>query len=164
MARCFSRLIDRHVPKELSVHVVLDNLTDHVGPEVTRWLDHRARARWHLHVIPYSPSWLNLVEQWLNELTARRLRRGIFSSVRELIAAIQVWRDDWKQNPSPFLWHARAEDFIVRCVEAELCWITAHVIRRPLAGGPRRGGRCRRARPAAAVVPHSRVAAVLLWT
>ena len=110
----FFQLVDRQVPKDLSVHVVLDNLSAHMGPEVTRWLDHRARARWHLHFIPYSSSWLNLVEQWLNELTERRLRRGIFSSVGEFVAAIRAWRDHWNQNPSHFVWHARAEDIIVK--------------------------------------------------
>ena len=118
----FFKLIDRQVPKDLSVHVVLDNLSAHMGPEVTRWLDHRGRARWHLHFTPYSSSWLNLVEQWLKELTARRLRRGIFTSVGELTTAIEAWLDHWNDDPRPFVWHARAEDIIekVRRGRAEL--------------------------------------------
>jgi transposase len=108
----FFKLIDRQVPTDLTVHVVLDNLSAHLGPDVTRWLDHRARARWHLHFTPYSSSWLNLVERWFNELTARQLRRGAFSSVGDLVAAITAWSDRWNQDPKPFLWHARAEEII----------------------------------------------------
>jgi transposase len=87
----FFKLIDLHVPQGLEVHVVLDNLSAHMGPEVTRWLDHPKRARWHLHFTPTSSSWLNLVERWFKELTDRRLRRGAFSSVAELIEAIELW-------------------------------------------------------------------------
>lgn len=58
----FFKTIDAEVPKDLDVHIVLDNLSAHMGPEVTRWLDHRARRRWHLHFTPTSSSWTNLDE------------------------------------------------------------------------------------------------------
>ncbi len=97
----FFKLIDLHVPRDLEVHVVLDNLSAHMGPEVTRWLDHPKRARWHLHFIPTSSSWLNLVERWFKELTARRLRRRVFTSVDELIDAIELRAEHWNDDPSP---------------------------------------------------------------
>ena len=60
----FFKLIDLHVPAHLDIHVVLDNLSAHTAPEVQKWLAHPKRARWHLHFIPTSSSWLNLVERW----------------------------------------------------------------------------------------------------
>jgi transposase len=108
----FFRLIDLHVPRHLEVHVVLDNLSAHMGPEVTRWLDHPKRARWHLHFTPTSSSWLNLVERWFKELTDRRLRRGVFTSVDDLIDAIELWTEHWNDNPKAFVWHKTAAEII----------------------------------------------------
>src|SRR3954471_10908256 len=108
----FFKLIDLHVPRDLEVHLVLDNLSTHMSPEVTTWLDHPKRARWHLHFTPTSSSWLNLIERWFKELTDRRLRRGAFSSVAELIDAIELWTDHWNDDPKPFVWHKTAAQII----------------------------------------------------
>jgi transposase len=110
----FFKKIDRQVPRRLDVHVVLDNLSAHMGPEVTTWLADPKRARWHLHFTPTSSSWLNLVERWFNELTRRRLRRGTFSSVDQLIDAITDWAAHWNADPKPFIWHAAAADIIAK--------------------------------------------------
>src|SRR3954454_20111037 len=80
----FFKQIDAAVPRGLSVHVVLDNLSAHTAPEVKKWLAHRDRRRWHLHFTPTSSSWLNLIERWFKELTDKRLRRGAFTSVADL--------------------------------------------------------------------------------
>jgi len=108
----FFRLIDLHVPRDLEVHVVLDNLATHTAPEVTRWLDHPKRARWHLHFIPKSSSWLNLVEGWFKQLTERRLRRGVFTTVGDLVEAIELWAEHWNDDPQPFVWHTPAVEII----------------------------------------------------
>jgi transposase len=108
----FFKTIDRSVPRSLDIHVVLDNLSAHMAPEVTEWLAHPRRARWHLHFTPTSSSWLNLVERWFNELTRRRLRRGVFTSVPALVDAITVWAEHWNDDPVPFVWHAAAKDII----------------------------------------------------
>jgi transposase len=108
----FFKLIDLHVPRDLEVHVVLDNLSAHMGPEVTRWLDHPRRARWHLHFTPTSSSWVNVVERWFKELTDRRLRRGVFTSVGDLIDAIELWAEHWNDDPKPFVWHKTAAEII----------------------------------------------------
>jgi transposase len=108
----FFKLIDLHVPKHLEVHVILDNLSAHMTPEVTRWLDHPRRSRWHLHFTPTSSSWLNLVERFFNELTERRLRRGVFTSVAALVEAIELWIEHWNDNPRPFVWHKAADEII----------------------------------------------------
>jgi transposase len=110
----FFKLIDLHVPRHLEVHVVLDNLSAHMGPEVTRWLDHPKRRRWHLHFTPTSSSWLNLVERWFKELTDRRLRRGVFTSVADLVDAIELWVEHWNDNPQPFIWHKTADEIIAK--------------------------------------------------
>jgi transposase len=108
----FFKKIDRAVPRRLDIHVVLDNLSAHMGPEVTEWLADPKRARWHLHFVPTSSSWLNLVERWFNELTRRRLRRGVFTSVPALIDAITTWAGHWNTDPKPFVWRVPAQNII----------------------------------------------------
>jgi transposase len=108
----FFKLIDLHIDPEFEIHVVLDNLSAHMGPDVTGWLDHPKRTRWHLHFTPTSSSWLNLVERWFKELTDRRLRRGVLSSVSDLVDAIELWAEHWNDDPKPFVWHKTADEII----------------------------------------------------
>jgi transposase len=110
----FFKQIDATVPRGLSVHVVLDNLSAHSTPQITKWLAHRDRRRWHLHFTPTSSSWLNVIERWFKELTDRRLRRGVFTSVPELTDAITTWAEHWNHNPQPFIWKATADDIITK--------------------------------------------------
>jgi transposase len=110
----FFKHIDAAVPTDLDVHVILDNLSTHSAPEITRWLGHPDRARWHLHFTPTSSSWLNLVERWFKELTDKALRRGRFTSVAELSAAITTWAEHWNHDPRPFIWKATAETIIAK--------------------------------------------------
>lgn len=110
----FFKFIDLHVPADLEVHVVLDNLSAHKAPEVNKWLAHPKRSRWHLHFTPTSSSWLNLVEGWFKQLTDRRLRRGAFNSVDALIEATEIWAEHWNDNPAPFVWHKTAEEIITK--------------------------------------------------
>ena len=110
----FFKLIDLHVPRDLAVHVVLDNLSAHMSEEVTTWLDHAKRRRWHLHFIPTSSSWLNLVERWFKEITDKRLRRGRFNSVAELVDAMELWAEHWNDDPRPFVWTKTAEDIMTK--------------------------------------------------
>jgi transposase len=106
----FFKLIDASVDPDLEIHVVLDNLSAHKSPELTRWLAHPRRKRWHLHFTPTSSSWLNVIERWFRELTERRLRRGSFSSVNELLDAIYDWAAHWNRDPKPFIWHKTAAE------------------------------------------------------
>ena len=110
----FFKQIDAAVPRGLSVHVVLDNLSAHSTPQIKKWLAHRDRRRWHLHFTPTSSSWLNLIERWFKELTDRRLRRGTFTNVKELSDAITTWAEHWNTDPKPFIWKATAEDIITK--------------------------------------------------
>jgi len=110
----FFKQIDATVPRGLAVHVVLDNLSAHSTPEIKKWLAHRDRRRWHLHFTPTSSSWLNLIERWFKELTDRRLRRGVFTSVHDLSQAITTWAEHWNADPKPFIWKATADNIITK--------------------------------------------------
>jgi len=79
----FLKTIDRQVPKDLQIHLILDNYATHKHEEVRKWLD--KHPRFHLHFTPTSSSWLNLVERWFRELTDKALRRGVFHSVPDLV-------------------------------------------------------------------------------
>ena len=114
----FFKTIDRDTPRSLDIHVVLDNLSAHKAPEVTEWLARPRQARWHLHFTPTSSSWLNLIEGWFAQLTGKRLRRGSFMSLDHLTDAIQLWVDEWNQNPKPFTWTARPEDILTKIERA----------------------------------------------
>ena len=111
----FFKQLDKSVPRDLAIHVVLDNLSAHKAPEVREWLAKPRQAkRWHLHFTPTSSSWLNLVERWFKELTDKRLRRGSFCSVAHLTDAISLWAEHWNDDPKPFIWRAQADDIIAK--------------------------------------------------
>ncbi len=106
----FLRLIDREVPKELEVHVVVDNSSTHKTPAVKRWL--LAHPRFVFHFTPTYSSWMNLVERWFGELTTKWIRRGTHRSVKELIASIRTWIASWNEHPRPYVWHKTADQIL----------------------------------------------------
>jgi transposase len=103
----FLRRVDREVPKGLAIHMILDNYATHKHPDVKTWL--AKHPRFHLHFIPTSSSWLNLVERWFREITDKAIRRGVFASVPDLIAAIEAYLNANNADPEPFVWTASAE-------------------------------------------------------
>ena len=103
----FLKRIDAQAPAELGVHLILDNYATHKHPKVRRWLDRH--PRFHLHFTPTSSSWLNLVERWFRELTDKRIRRGVFRSVKELVAASAAYIAAHNADPHAFVWTAKAE-------------------------------------------------------
>jgi transposase len=106
----FLTTIDREVPPDLQVHLVLDNVSTHKTPAIKRWL--AAHPRFHLHFTPTSASWLNLVERWFGELTSKKLRRGTHRSVRELEADIRSWIRTWNDHPRPYVWTKTADQIL----------------------------------------------------
>jgi transposase len=108
----FLRKIDKEVPKGLQVHLICDNYATHKHPEVKTWLAKHPRC--HVHFTPTSSSWLNLVERWFRELTDKALRRGVFHSVPDLIAAIEEYLDAHNDDPKPFVWTATADDILAK--------------------------------------------------
>jgi len=106
----FLKLIDGAVPKDLDLHLIVDNYATHKTPEVQKWL--LRHPRFQLHFTPTSASWMNLVERWFAELTRRKLRRSAHRSVTELEADLRKWTSEWNKNPKPFVWAAKAEDIL----------------------------------------------------
>jgi transposase len=106
----FLKLIDSAVPKDLDLHLVLDNYATHKTPEIHKWL--LRHPRFHLHFTPTSASWLNLVERWFAELTSRKLRRSAHRSVTELETDIRKWINEWNKNPRPFVWTKTADEIL----------------------------------------------------
>ena len=106
----FLREIDRLTPKKLDVHLIVDNYSTHKHHQVKKWFERH--ARFHAHFIPTSSSWLNLVERFFREITDRRIRRGIFRSVRELTQAIDDFLKNYNDNPRPFIWTKSADQIL----------------------------------------------------
>ncbi len=103
----FLRLLDRQVPAELAVHIVVDNYGTHKHPRVRGWL--ARHPRYHLHFTPTGASWLNQVERWFATLTQKQIRRGSFTSVRDLVLKIKRYLDLYNHNPRPFVWTKTAD-------------------------------------------------------
>lgn len=106
----FLKHIDVEFPAEIKLHVVMDNYGTHKHPKVQSWL--QRHPRFVPHFIPTSSSWLNLVERWFGELTGKSIRRGVFISVPDLIAAIEEYLAAWNTNPKPLIWTATVEAII----------------------------------------------------
>jgi transposase len=106
----FLKLIDAAVPKDLDLHLVLDNYATHKTPEIHKWL--LRHPRFYLHFTPTSSSWLNLVERWFAELTNRKLRRSAHRTVTELETDIRKWTSEWNKNPRPFVWTKTADEIL----------------------------------------------------
>ena len=114
----FLSKIDRETPPELELHLIVDNYATHKHPKVKRWL--QRHPRFHLHFTPTSSSWLNLIERWFRDLTQKRIRRGVFRSVDELVEAINEYIRLHNETPRPFAWTAKADDIIQKVSRARL--------------------------------------------
>jgi len=112
----FLRSIDRHTPKDKQIHIIADNYSPHKHANVKAWLKHH--QRFHMHFTPTSASWLNMVERFFRDITQRRIRRGIFRSVPELIAAIDEYIRNHNRAPKPFIWTAKASDILEKVTRA----------------------------------------------
>ena len=112
----FLKKIERTVPKHLGIHAICDNYATHKAPSVKAWL--AKHPRFKLHFIPTSSSWLNLVERLFAEITRQKIRRGVFKSVDDLIAAIEAWIADRNAKPKPFKWAAKADTILEKNAHA----------------------------------------------
>ncbi len=122
--RRFLRQIDRSVPAESAIHMILDNYSTHNHPKVKAWLD--KHPRFHLHFTPTSSSWLNLVERWFGEITRKRIRRGVFRSVAELILAIEDFIQVNNEHPNPFIWTKKVEAILEKVAHCKAVTGTLH--------------------------------------
>jgi transposase/transcriptional regulator with XRE-family HTH domain len=108
----FLAKLDKEVPGDLQVHLILDNYATHKTPDIKRRL--LAHPRVHLHFTPTSASWLNLVERWFAELTQKKLKWGVHRSVQVLEHDIRAWLADWNEHPRPFVWTKTADEILDR--------------------------------------------------
>ncbi len=112
----FLKLIDKETPKDKQVHLIADNYSTHKAPAVKAWL--AKHTRFHMHFTPTSASWLNMVERFFRDLTSKRLRRGVFYSVPDLIAAIEEYIEHHNESPSPYIWTKSANDILEKVKRA----------------------------------------------
>jgi transposase len=108
--RKFLDEVERNVPTDLDIHVVMDNYGTHKTALIRHWF--AKRPRWHVHFTPTSASWINLVERFFALITDRAIRRGSFQSVAELEAAISAYIDAANTEPKPFIWTKTADNIL----------------------------------------------------
>jgi transposase len=113
----FLKKIDGEAPAGMDLHLIVDNYGTHKHPRVKSWI--RRHPRFHLHFIPTSSSWLNMVERWFREITDKRIRRGVFRSVPDLIAAIEEYLANHNQNPRVFTWTASVESIMTKIAKSK---------------------------------------------
>jgi transposase len=112
----FLMQIDQQTPPELDLHLIADNYATHKHPKVLAWL--KRHRRFHMHFTPTSSSWLNLVERWFREITDKRIRRGVFHSVEQLIGEINAYIENHNQAPKAFAWTASVEKILAKVQRA----------------------------------------------
>lgn len=112
----FLKLIDRETTRNKKIHLIADNYATHKHPKVQAWLGRH--PRFSLHFTPTSASWLNMVERFFRDLTQNRLRRGVFHSVEDLIAAIEDYLACHNEDPKPFIWTKTANDILEKVTRA----------------------------------------------
>jgi transposase len=112
----FLRQIDRETPKDKTLHLIADNYATHKHPAVQAWL--AKHPRFNMHFTPTSASWLNMVERFFRDITVNRLRRGVFTSVPELVGAIDEYVAHHNTNPKPFIWTKSACDILQKVIRA----------------------------------------------
>lgn len=113
----FLRLINRETLKDKDIHLIVDNYATHKHPEVQAWLERH--PRFTVHFTPTSASWLNMVERFFRDLTVNRLRRGVFRSVGDLVAAIEEYLEHHNRNPKPYIWTKSARDILEKVTRAQ---------------------------------------------
>ena len=183
----FLKEIDRRVPDELDIHIVMDNYATHKTAAVKAWL--ARRPHWHVHFTPTSASWINQVERWFAELTRKQLQRGVHTSTRQLEADIRAFIEKHNEDPKPFRWTKSADDilaavkrfclrvdqnlgsiresyvFVIDCLERQEVGLWTSKVsrcgfRRRARSGARRSRYCR----AGARARHRRQRSSLVWT
>ena len=115
----FLQTIDTKTPLDLDLHLIVDNYGTHKHPRVQRWL--KRHPRFHLHFIPTSSSWLNLIERWFSDISTKRIRRGSFKNVKELIMVIKKYIESHNQNPKVFVWTASVESIMRKISNVKIC-------------------------------------------
>jgi len=106
----FLKLIKRSVDPDKEIHIICDNYATHKHPKVESWL--ARNKRFHIHFTPTSASWLNMVERFFRDLSENTLRRGVFTSVEQLVQKLEEHIERHNAEPKPFIWTATAPDIL----------------------------------------------------
>jgi len=125
--RKFLDTIESQVPTGLDVHLIVDNYATHKTAIIRKWF--AKRPRFHVHFTPTYGSWINLVERWFAELTNKRIRRGVFRSVKELETAIRDYIEIHNQDPTPFVWTRTADQILASIARYAQRTLNAHPAR-----------------------------------
>ncbi len=120
----FLRKINRETPKGLDLHLILDNYGTHKHPNVKQWL--AKHPRFHPHFIPTSSSWVNLIERWFAEITRKRIRRGVFHSVPDLVDTIEQFIKSYNENAKPFVWTKKVDEILDKVNRCKAIMDTLH--------------------------------------
>lgn len=118
----FLRTINREVSGLMDIHLILDNYGTHKHPNVKKWLG--KHKRFHLHFTPTGASWLNLVERWFGELTRKRIRRGVFKSVPDLVQNIKEFIRLNNEKPKPFVWTKKVNEILEKVNHCKAVTVT----------------------------------------
>ena len=119
----FLRQVAKAYPRK-KLHIVCDNYATHKHPDVKRWLARNRRVT--LHFTPTSGSWLNMVEIFFSIITRQAIRRGTFTSVKDLIAAIEIFIDGWNERCEPFTWTKTADQILPHATSGQRSSIARH--------------------------------------
>jgi transposase len=119
----FLKLVAKAYPR-VKLHVVADNYATHKHPKVKAWLARNPRVT--MHFTPTSGSWLNMVEIFFGIITRQAIRRGTFTSVKDLITAIETFIDGWNDRCQPFVWTKTADELIPKATRGQSTSFTRH--------------------------------------
>lgn len=122
----FLKKVNRQAPSEKNLHIIVDNYATHKHEKVRNWLKRNKRVT--LHFIPTSSSWLNLVERFFGVITEKQIRRGVFSSVKDLEEKIMAFIDKHNENPKPFVWTRTSEEILEKVGRARNCLNNLHTV------------------------------------
>ena len=114
----FLKLIDGQTDPDLDIHLIVDNYATHKHDKVKKWL--KRHPRFHVHFIPTSSSWLNVIERFFRDLDVKRLKRGVFKNVPDVVAAINGYIDAHNEDPNPIIWSATADKILEKVGRARL--------------------------------------------
>jgi transposase len=120
----FLKKLDAATPNTLDLHAIVDNASSHKSPPVKRWL--KRHPRFHLHFTPTSSSWINMIERWFREITQKRIRRGTFGNVAELVDAIREYVAIYNGDPKLFVWTKSADVIVAKVARCKEALDTAH--------------------------------------
>ena len=112
----FLKLIDSKTPKDKELHLIVDNYATHKQPAVKQWL--AKHPRFHIHFTPTSSSWLNMIERFFRDLTQKRLRRGAFINVPDLVSTIEEYLETHNVDPAPYIWTKSANVILAKVQRA----------------------------------------------